>query len=285
MEASTILPIYSRCVCGKELTHDDFILYMLEAGLTRQEIFNSLEFISIQLDCCIASYEGLAIDTSDTCKKIFGVIHKQLNGDLRKTMAVYYLYNRRVGLAVISHLLRVPEITGLTPKKGDCPTCGCIVPNKNEVKQLLNQKKELAKYIAMYDIPRSCCVHNINDDKIVTKKLSYQVRSAVRGVPVDEMDFMVCSCGTSLSASHDSSLGYSEKSVRTGMSDHHISGDCIRQAERWGLPMEIGFHCHNVEEVCCRMLIRDPSLHYLASNKYNERRSQQNFTSLVVLCK
>jgi len=121
--------------------------------------------------------------------------------------------------------------------------------------------------------------------ELETKELTDRVYSRVRGVPVDEMDFMMCSCGTSLSASHDSSLGYSSTSVRTGKSDHHISGDCIRQAERWGLPMEIGFYCHNVEEICCRMLIRDPSLHYLASNKYNERRSQQNFISSVHLCK
>jgi len=163
MEASTILPVYSRCVCGKELAHDDFILYMLEAGLTRQEIFNSLEFISIQLDCCIQSYEGLHADVVDICKKRFDLINSKLGGDVKRAMAVYYLYNRGVGLAVISDLLRVIPLTFLKAKKGDCPTCGNVVPNKNEVKQLLDQKKELAKYIYMYDIPRSCCVNNIND--------------------------------------------------------------------------------------------------------------------------
>jgi DNA-directed RNA polymerase subunit N (RpoN/RPB10) len=283
--ASSILPVYARCVCGKDLAHDDFILYMLEAGLTRLEIFNALEFISIQLNCCTASYEGLHADVVKSCVKTFGIIADQLE-DRRKAMAVYYLYNRGVGLGVISHLLRLPTITGITPKKGDCPTCGNIIPNKYEVKQLLNEKKELAKYISMYDIPRSCCVNYIDKKKFAAENLPQKVYSAVRGVPVDEMDFMMCrECGTTLSAIHDSSLGYSENSVRTGKSDQHISGDCIRQAERWGLPMEIGFYCHNVENVCCRKSLRSPSLHYLASNKYNERRTQQNFISSVHLCK
>lgn len=285
------LPVYNKCTCGKWLTHDDFILYMLEIGMTFDIVSKHLQFISLQNDCCKLSYSKLSIDFSQECLDNFNSI-KSIVKKVHLSMSVYYLINRGVGVNVVSHLLRVPQLWNKSFEftkniHYDCPICKSIIPNKEVVKYILDNGESLNRYLEYYDIPNYCCITSIKKGSIKIDEVQ-NVETQVKGVPVEEQDFVSCmTCGSHLSGIHDLSISH----IRTYSSKENypenlskISGDCIRTSVCWGLPMELAYKCHNVVNLCCKNNILSPDSRILSSNQFDIRKKNQIYTTTVHVC-
>jgi hypothetical protein len=297
---TSILPPYPICqVCGRTIDHVDFVETLMSAGHSHKFIYKFLELVDTKKDCCLGEYNSIFAEVDEESVEIYENILstvKNMKNLLTTELeivacSVFYLLTRGVGSRVICHLLQLPQTDFDVLVEGDCPTCGNLVPNKDIVRTLNSDGLPLTHYISFYDIPRQCCMANIIDGNIKTSLINGEVELCDRGVPHEEWDHILCrECGTLIGGlADDSSLyNYGEEGVITideRQYSPHISSDCIRQAARWGLPMQYGYTCHDVKNQCCRASINNPIVQILASREFDIRRGNQIFCNELVIAK
>ena len=292
-----ILPIYRKCPkCAYDLVHEDYFLCLLEAGRGLDHLLSVLNFVIGRKECCKNEYKSLKIAVKSARAAELSKIQKQLealktvDSDVRAD-AIYYLLMRGCGVRAACHLTRSPRLDVKSPLKGDCKTCGNTIPNKNYIKALLNERDKtgikLTHYLSQYDIPRQCCLDHLYDGDIKTEEPLEPLKLVVhqRGVPTENLDFILCTtCGLLISGcADDSSLPELEIGAPLPPHRDHISGDSIRQAARWGLPMEIGYICHKVYDDCCQSHITCTDVIIMASDAFDEKTRRQNFAHAVYI--
>lgn len=296
-----ILPVYRKCSkCNYTLVHEDYFLCLLEAGRSLDHLFSVLNFVVLAKSCCKDEYSNLKMTVIATRKSYLAGIERELaklkttDVDVRAD-AIYYLLMRGCGVRAACHLTKSPLLNVTAPQKGDCGECGNVIPNKNYVKMLLNERKnsirdggvvlKLTHYLHQYDIPRDCCMKSLESGKVKTDEFEGEPLLHDRGVPSENTDFILCvTCGTLISGcADDSVLPSLEVGAPLPPDRDHISGDSIRQAARWGLPTEIGFICHEVEHECCRRHIKEADVVIMASDAFDEKTKKQTFVRAVYI--
>lgn len=326
--ATTLLPTYTKCeTCTRDLLHDDYIRFLLNAGRTMEYIMSYLDFVLVAHDCCKASYAKIRADWPKAARQKLTValadimveldkmdttidVSQDLHGDGEtdshrinvanvKADAILYLLYRGVGHGVACRLARTPEvpIPSLTSKDGKvrltgkydgefCPTCDNIVPNQDTIGTLIDKGQKITHYVSQYDIPRRCCIANIKSGVIKHSQVE-EIPLHQRGVPTEEMDFVMCtSCGEHIAGLADDS-DLIAKNIRDEIDGIHygpISGDSIRQANRWGLPMQVGYECHSVKNECCRRHILNGDVQIMACDAFDEKTRNQNFAAAMYIC-
>jgi hypothetical protein len=314
---TTLLPHQPICDCGRTLDHHDFIRFLLMSGWTMSEVEDKLNLLSIRLDCCSAHYQEIDQEEIEEISSKFKKIVKILTSSKEEMLfdpreirivsaSILYLLLRGVGSDVICHLLQLPYLKSLKKFNAEipddmecfrCDTCLTIVPNSEAIKLLFNGGKILSRYVDHYDCPRNCCLRHLkvladeeweqNDEFTTPDELNGLINSIIisenRGVPTEETDYVLCrDCGTHVGGiADDSDL----TPIKKREYNPHISGDCIRQASRWGLPMEFGFICHGINRRCCRGTINKGDIRIMPSLEYSKRRENQNFASTFHVCR
>ena len=279
----TILPPTELCgECGRSITCADFIDLARSAGHEPD-----LMFMLVRKDCCMERYKRITPPVHPSRKehlaKLTTFFSEQKNvmyTDSEKVaMSFYYLQSRGVGVKVISHLLQVPLPPFVVSRSPDCTVCESVVPNKDFIKTLITEGMNSLQHANQYDIPRRCCMEAIINGEIEADVLEDHIAIPVvhRGVPVMEDDYVKCrECRTVIGGCADFPLDK--------VGPWHISGDCIRQAARWGLPTEYGFVCHNVRNGCCRSSIINPITQILASEEFDIRAAMRNSVDAMYYC-
>lgn len=297
----TIMPHHPVCrSCGRSLDHSDFVRFLYYIGFSWSNVRHYVNIINIRKDCCIGEYEGMKCPTKEPFYSDFREIHKSVveiedeclfstEDCVVVAASVHYLLLRGVSERVLCHLLQLPykKLFSKYELEGDCPTCGCLVPVKDAVSTLLKHGKVIASYINCNDRPRNCCLRAIIDGDIPISPEENEefvdelITSESKWVPAEEIDFMMCrDCGTELNGiADDSDL----EPIETRAHLPHVSGDCIRRACRWGLPMEFGFICHGISRRCCRSTINNADIRIFASEELDKRKRDQITTTSVYI--